>query len=116
MMYAFRPNVVLPKMNSTVLKTLTFCGGLLAVGAALADSPKVYPLAPSPQVKSLPQRNVSSTKPDAPLRLTPPTVSVTRAVRSADGHVTLQCVQQPNPKIAPHPVRTRVNPQPDGAH
>ena len=42
------------------------------------------------------------------MRLAPPTLNVTQAVRQADGSLALQCVQQPNPAAGSPPQRTIV--------
>ncbi|HSN00222.1 MAG TPA: hypothetical protein VLS52_04335 [Rudaea sp.] len=79
--------------------------GLLAATAAWADTPMIaQPLAPVAQSKS---GAAVLFKPAGKLRLPPPTVTVTRLVRQADGSLRMQCDQEPNPraKIALPPNR-----------
>ena len=79
--------------------------GLLAATAAWADTPMIaQPLAPAAQSKS---GAAAIFKPADKLRLPPPTVTVTRLVRQADGSLRMQCDQEPNPraKIALPPDR-----------
>ena len=78
-------------------KNILFWIGLLISPIVFADTPMVpHQLAPSPQTNST--RDKASTKPEPLLRLAPPTMSVTRAVRMPDGSIQLQCVQRLNPK------------------
>ena len=73
-----------------------FFFGLLAATVAWADTPMVaHPLAPS----ALSKAGAAATfKPADKLRLPPPTVTVTRLVRQADGSLRMQCEQEPNPR------------------
>lgn len=71
--------------------------GLLAATAVWADNPMVaHPLAPSMHAKS--GATATEFKPADKLRLPPPTVTVTRLVRQADGSLRMQCDQEPNPR------------------
>lgn len=79
--------------------------GLLAATGAWADTPMIaQPLASSAQAKA---DAAAEFKPADKLRLPPPTVTVTRLVRQADGSLRMQCDQVPNPraKIAITPNR-----------
>jgi hypothetical protein len=70
--------------------------GLLATTAAHADTPMVaQPLAPPAQTKT---GAAAEFKPADKLRLPPPTITVTRVVRQADGSLRMQCDQEPNPR------------------
>ncbi|HET8940558.1 MAG TPA: hypothetical protein VFN13_01040 [Rudaea sp.] len=91
-----------------MLKTLCICIGLSAAPLALASPMVAYPLAPSTQAKSLSTTTASASKPSTLMRLPPPTLNVTRAVRQADGSLSLQCVQRPNPAAKLPPQRTVV--------
>jgi len=82
---------------------------------ALGATPLVaYPLAPSPQ--SAATQGKMTTKPEnLLLRLPPPTMEVTRAVRRPDGSIQLQCVQRLNPRSGLARQRAKII-QPDASH
>ena len=70
--------------------------GLLAATAAWADTPMVaQPLASSAQAKA---GAAAEFKPADKIRLPPPTITVTRLVRQADGSLRMQCELERNPR------------------
>ncbi|MDR3388386.1 MAG: hypothetical protein P4L92_15165 [Rudaea sp.] len=78
------------------INLLLLCLGM-ATTASAADVPlasaQPQPLAPAAGLKA------ATTKPATMHRVPSPSISETRVTRNADGSLTLNCVQRPNPKI-----------------
>jgi len=72
-------------MSKPILAAL---GVLIAFGAQAAENPTAQPLAQPAQKTAKPQLQ----------RLPAPMMSVTRVTRQADGTLSADCVQRPNPK------------------
>jgi len=70
---------------------LAALGVLIAFGAQAAEKPTPLPLAQPAQKTAKPQLQ----------RLPAPMMSVTRVTRQADGTLSTDCVQRPNPKAQP---------------
>jgi hypothetical protein len=78
------------------IKFLLLCA-VFAVNVSAADSPAVSPLQSQPL--AAPVHTVVIAKPAAALRLPAPMISETSVTRGADGSLSMNCVQKPNPKL-----------------
>jgi hypothetical protein len=90
-------------------KLFLLCLGLTGSAiAAESTAPVPMPLAPSPGFKA----TAGAEKPGTLRRMLSPKISVTSVTRNADGSLSMNCVEKPNPKAQALNQRRALNPQP----